>query len=178
MAYALCGNGLAGLYASSIPLVVPRAHDCIALFLGGRLRYQQYFDSHAGVYFKTSGWIERGETVSQLTGYGLEMAALVARYGEENAEYLYEQLNRYKTTYGRLTYIEMGIEPDGRFEKQARADAANRGWEFEKLSGDLALLRRLVDGDWNEADFLVIPPGHRIAATYDNRIMETREVMP
>lgn len=178
MAYALCGNGLAGLYARSIPLVVPRAHDCIALFLGGRLRYQQYFDTHAGVYFKTSGWIERGETVSQLTGYGLEMAALVARYGEENAGYLYEQLNRYKTTYGRLTYIEMGIEPDGRFENQARADAANRGWEFEKLSGDLSLLRRLVDGDWNEADFLVIPPGHRIAATYDNRIMETREARP
>ena len=32
--YALCGNGLAGLAARSIPVVLPRAHDCITLFLG------------------------------------------------------------------------------------------------------------------------------------------------
>jgi hypothetical protein len=172
MGYALCGNGLAGLKARSIPLVVPRAHDCIALFLGSRQRYRQYFDTHPGVFFKTSGWIERGNTVSQLTGYGLEMAELVARYGEENAQYLYDQLNRYKTTYGKLTFIEMGIEPDGRFEQQTRADAADRGWAFEKLAGDLSLLRRLVDGEWNDADFLVVPRGHRIAATYDDRIIE------
>jgi uncharacterized protein DUF1638 len=172
MGYALCGNGLVGLQARSIPIVAPRAHDCIALFLGGRRRYQQYFDTHPGVYFKTSGWIERGTTASQLTGYGLEMVDLVARYGEENALYLYEQLNKYKTTYGKLTFIEMGIEPDDRFEKQSRSDAAEHGWAFEKLAGDLSLLRRLVDGDWNEADFLVVPPGGRIAATYDDLVIQ------
>lgn len=175
MAYALCGNGLAGLQARGIPVVVPRAHDCIALFMGGRQRYQQYFDSHPGVYFKTSGWIERGNTVNQLTGYGLDLAALVARYGEENAEYLYEQLNQYQKTYSKFTYIAMGIEPDAHFENQTRADADERGWDFESIPGDLSLLRRLVDADWSEADFLVVPPGHRIAPTYDDRIIEARE---
>jgi hypothetical protein len=175
MAYALCGNGLAGLRARSAPLVVPRAHDCIALFLGSRHRYQQYFDTHGGVYFKTSGWIERGGSTKQLTGYGVDMAALVAKYGEENAQYLYEELNRYRKTYSRFTYIEMGIEPDGRFENQTRAEATERGWEFEKIGGDISLLRRLVDGDWSEADFLVVPPGQRIAATYDSRIIEARD---
>jgi len=174
MAYALCGNGLTGLQARSIPIVVPRAHDCIALFLGGRERYQQYFDANPGVYFKTSGWVERGSTSSQLTGYGLDMAALVAKYGKENAEYLYEQLNQYQKTYHKFTYIEMGIELDGRFESQTRADAAERGWAYEKISGDLSLLRRLVDGDWSEVDFLIVPPGHRIAPTYDDRVIEAR----
>jgi len=178
MAYALCGNGLAGLQARAIPVVVPRAHDCIALFMGARQRYQQYFDTHPGVYFKTSGWIERGSTANQLSGYGLDMAALVARYGEENAEYLFEQLNQYKKTYNQFTYIDMGIEPDDRFEKQARAEAGERGWDFERIAGDLSLLRRLVDGDWSEADFLVVPPGYRIAPTYDDRIIEAREAAP
>ncbi len=45
----------------SIPLVIPRAHDCITLFLGSKERYLDYFQSHPGVYFKTSGWIERGD---------------------------------------------------------------------------------------------------------------------
>ena len=178
MAYALCGNGTAGICARGIPVVLPRAHDCIALFLGGRRRYQEYFDTHPGVYFKTSGWIERGSTSSQLTGFGLEMADLVARYGRENAEYLYDELNRYRTTYSRLTYIQMGIEPDGRFEQRAREDAADRGWDFEKVAGDMELLRRLVDGDWGEADFLVVPPGHSVAATYDDRIIEARRTSP
>jgi hypothetical protein len=176
MAYALCGNGTAGLQAHSIPLVLPRAHDCIALFMGSRGRYQEYFDAQPGVYFRTSGWMERAGPANQLAGYGL-MEALVAKYGQENAEYLYEQLNRHPA-YRKFTYIEMGIEPDDRFESQTRADAAERAWEFEKISGDLSLLRRLVDGDWSEGDFLTVPPGHRVAATYNGRIIEAHGEEP
>ena len=63
--YGLCSNGLVGLTARNVPLVLPLAHDCITLFLGGKERYLEYFHAHPGVYFKTSGWIERGETLHQ-----------------------------------------------------------------------------------------------------------------
>jgi hypothetical protein len=175
LAYALCGNGLAGLRARGIPLVVARAHDCITLFLGSRERYRDYFNSNEGVYFKTSGWIERGSSTNQLTGIGFSMDALVAKYGEENAQYLFEELNRYQNTYRKFTYIEMGVEPDDRFERQTREDAAGRGWEYEKVQGDMGLLRRLVDGDWNEDEFVVVRPGWHLAPTYDERVMEARE---
>ncbi|MDZ7619481.1 MAG: DUF1638 domain-containing protein, partial [Patescibacteria group bacterium] len=55
LGYALCSNGLVGLTARTVPLVVPRAHDCITLFLGSKERYLEYFRAHPGVYFKTSG---------------------------------------------------------------------------------------------------------------------------
>ena len=36
LGYGLCSNGLVGLAAQSVPLIVPRAHDCITLFLGSK----------------------------------------------------------------------------------------------------------------------------------------------
>ena len=175
LAYALCGNGLVGLKARRVPLVVPRAHDCITLFMGSGGRYREYFDANPGVYFKTSGWIERGSGANQLTGIGFEMRELVEKYGEEDALFLYDELNKYRTSYHKFTYIEMGVEPDDRFEKQTRSEASERGWEFEKVQGDISLLRRLVDGDWNSGDFIMAQPGWRFAATWDERILEARE---
>jgi hypothetical protein len=64
----------------------------------------------------------------------------------------------------------MGVEADGRFEQSVREDAEARGWQFEKLQGDLSLLRKLVNGDWDD-DFLIVPPGWRVVATHDDRII-------
>ena len=43
LGYALCGNGVDGLVSRALPLVIPRAHDCIALLMGCRDRYREYF---------------------------------------------------------------------------------------------------------------------------------------
>ena len=53
---------------------------------------------------------------------------LVAKYGEDNAKFLYDQLCDMTRNYSGMTFIEMGIEPDDRFERQAREKAAERGW--------------------------------------------------
>ncbi len=166
LGYARCGNGLAGLVARSVPLVIPRAHDCITLFLGTRERYLDYFQSHPGVYFKTSGWIERGQSLDQQMSLSYEH--LVERYGEENARYLHQELTKH---YRQFTFIEMGIEPDNRFEEQARAEAASRGWEFEKIRGDMGLIQRLADGPWGEHEFLVVPAGSRVVVREDDAIL-------
>jgi hypothetical protein len=184
--YGLCNNGLAGLVARTLPLVVPRAHDCITLFFGSRQRYQQYFDAHPGVYFKTTGWIERSEASGELKqlsithqlGMDLGYDELVAKYGEDNAKYLGEELCNYLKRYTQLTFIEMGVEPDGSFEQHTRAEAAQRGWKFEKVAGDMSMLQRLVDGIWDENEFLVVPPGWRVVAKYDEGIIAAEEVIP
>ena len=36
LGYALCSNGIVGIQARGIPLVAPKAHDCVTLFMGSR----------------------------------------------------------------------------------------------------------------------------------------------
>lgn len=180
LGYALCSNGLVGLEAQSIPLVVPRAHDCITLFLGDRQRYLDYFQSHPGVYFSTTGWLERGhdlqqhgpESIATQSGMLQSYEELVEKYGEDNAKFLYEQLCDMTRNYSGFTFIETGVEPDDRFERQTRDDAAQRGWKFEKVRGDLSLLQSLVDGPWDADRFLVVPPGKRIAASFNDGVLK------
>ena len=184
LGYGLCSNGLVGLAARSVPLVVPRAHDCITLFLGSKERYLEYFQGHPGVYFKTSGWIERGvglhqgdeETTQSQSALPQSYEDLVARYGEDNAKFLYEELCNMRH-YAGLTYIEMGIEPDDRFQRQSEAEAEERGWQYEKLSGDMRLLQGLLDGPWDDDRYLVVPPGKRIAASFDERVIKAIDCM-
>ena len=180
LGYGLCSNGLVGLAARSVPLVVPRAHDCITLFLGDKERYLDYFHRHPGVYFKTSGWIERGDGVVQFgldtiqgrQGMVQSYEEMVAKYGEDNAKFLYEQLGDMMHNYSRVTFIEMGIESDDHFEQSARQTAEERGWTFEKLQGDMRLIQGLVDGPWDEDRYLVVPPGSKIAASFDQRVIK------
>ena len=49
------------------------------------------------------------------------------------------------------------------------------GWSFERLPGDLAWLRGLVNGEWAEAEFVVAKPGQHIAVTYDARIVSNQD---
>jgi hypothetical protein len=176
LGYGLCGTGLAGLEARGRPLALPRAHDCITLFLGAKERYAEYFRTHPGVYFQTSGWIERGQELRQ-SGLGYSFPELAAKYGEENARYLWDEITK---NYRQFTYIEMGVEPDDRFERHAHHEAAQRGWEFEKLAGDMRLLERLVNGEWDESEFLVVPPGWRIVQRMDESVVaaERTEAAP
>jgi hypothetical protein len=179
LGYGLCNNGVVGLTARLTPLVLPRAHDCITLFLGSAERYLEYFHTHPAVFFKTTGWMERGEDAGEFTqlaigkklGWQRSFEELVARYGEDNARYLWSELGNLTKYYGQLTFIEMGVEPDASFERRAREEAAGRGWKFEKLAGDLSLIQRLVDGIWDDREFLVVRPGWRVSAQYDSGII-------
>ena len=183
LGYALCSNGLLGLAAGNIPLVVPRAHDCITLFLGSKERYLDFFTKNPGVYFKTSGWIERAEGPAQFGQDSIQRQAgmthsyeeYVAKYGEDNARFLYEQLSNMTRNYAKIAFIEMGVEPDDRFERKARGDAEALRWTYEKLQGDMSLIQDLLDGRWDDERFLVVPPGCRIAPSYDDGIIKVEK---
>ena len=59
LGYGRCNDGLVGVQARDIRLVVPRAHDCITFFFGSRAAYREYFDNYPGTFYMTTGWSER-----------------------------------------------------------------------------------------------------------------------
>lgn len=178
LGYGLCGNGLDGLCARHTPLVLPRAHDCIALLMGSGARHQAYFDDNPGTYYRSTGWLERGKGLQQLThntmGFDESLEAMILKYGADNGRYLYDEMTRYRGQYKKLTFIETGLEAGGKFIDEAAAEAVERGWSFERLEGNLAWVTRLVNGDWAAAEFVVAAPGQRIAASYDAGVVKVQ----
>jgi hypothetical protein len=179
LAYGLCGQATAGLVARDTPLVVPRAHDCITLYLGSRERYQKEFEDNKGTYWYTLDYVERRDDTPHSTlalGSGLDTnleavyEEYVKKYGQDNADYLMEVMGAWQQHYQRAAYIDMGVGDGEEIEGKARADADRRGWAFERVAGDLVLIRRLLGGDW-EKDFLVLEPGQQLAISYDDDII-------
>jgi hypothetical protein len=178
LGYGLCGNGLDGLRARDTQLVLPRAHDCIGLLMGSAERYQAYFDGNPGTFYRSTGWLERGKGLQQLThstmGFEESLEAMIGKYGEDNGRYLHEEMTRYRAQYSKLAFIETGLEAGGRFIGEAATEAAEKGWSFERLRGDLAWLRRLVEGEWTAGEFVVARPGQQFSASYDSTVIQVR----
>ena len=183
--YGLCSNMLLGVATGHTPLIIPRAHDCITFFLGSKERYQQYFNEHPGTFYYTSGWLEcrqrRGLEESQESTFfmpanaNLSLRATydewVQKYGEEQAKYLMEVLGNWSEGYTRGVLIDYDFTKGLPLEKEVREICGRRGWNYEGVAGDLGLLRRWVNGQWDEADFLKVLPKEEVVATYDERIM-------
>lgn len=186
LAYGLCGKATAGLTARSAPLVIPRAHDCITLFLGSRARYQEQFEGNPGTYWYSLDYIERKEASGTFValGAGVDSTNIqtkydeyVTKYGKDNADYLMEVMGAWQSHYNRAAYIDLGIGDGAALEAQTEQEAARRGWNYARLPGDISLIRRLLNGEWDQ-DFLVVESGQQIAMSYDDEVVQSRHSSP
>ncbi len=166
LGYGLCSNGIVGLSAK-IPVVAPRGHDCITLLLGSKDRYQEYFDSHRGVYWYSPGWIESGKQPSR-ERYEKLLKEYKEKYGDDNAQYLMEVEQKWIKEYNWATYIDWGLIDSNEYKNYAKRCAEFLHWNYDELKGSPALMQKLVDGDWDDGEFLVIKPGQKIGEDLTN----------
>lgn len=162
LGYCLCSNGICGLH-SSIPVVVTRGHDCITLLLGSRNRYQEYFDTHKGVYWYSLGWLEHcNELMPGKDRYEKLLAEYTKKYGEDNAQYLMEAEQTWIKEYKCAVFIDWDLPGSDQAKEYTKQCAEYLNWNYDEIKGDPSLMQRLVDGDWNKDDFLVVNPGQTI----------------
>lgn len=174
LGFGLCGGAAEGLRAGRLPLVIPRADDCIALLLGGRERYYTELSARDGIYWLSSGWLEYAD-VPDNAYYQRKLAAYASQYGAENAGWILEQENAWIKRYECCTHILSPVAPFPGQEAQAARIARQRGWPLYRMQGDNRLLEHLLSGEWDEADFLVCPPGRTVSASYDERVIRAAD---
>ncbi len=178
LGYALCGNAADGLTASGIPLVIPRAHDCITLFLGSRKRYQEEFAQNPGTYYYTPSAVERGYTVGSESSQSKEKryAEYVQKFGEDNARFLMETEEGWTKHYTHAAWIDF---PSFRFlncRNMVEEIAQKKSLAFREIPGNLLLLDRLLRGEWDNEDFVVLQPGQRITVSNDEEVLKAWDV--
>jgi len=174
LGYGLCCNGIAGLQAHHTPLIVPRAHDCITLLLGSQETYLRWF-ARGGIYWYSTGWIEQAVRIGRETYDGV-YEKYVEKYGEDNAKFLMDMERSWMKDYHEAIYVHWpqfaNLKDDNvRFTQDI---AEYNGWEYTLAEGSDAVMRDFMHGNWDNKDFLTVPPGMVIIPTYREDIIAAR----
>ena len=158
--YGLCGNGLLGVKSGPHTLIVPRTHDCIAIFLGSHQLYVQRFFANPNTYYLTRGWLEaKDEPLQDYLDY-------VRDYDEETADYLVEMKYRH---YRRLTMVGFSQQELDECRPMAmRVAEFCKRWnmEYDEIVGSTSMLETLLampaNLDTENSEFVVLRPGMEI----------------
>lgn len=179
--YGVCGRAAVGLVARDLPLLLPRVHDCVALFLGSGERYREQFRACPGTLYLTPGWCEKEAHPDQQridatrhtwsATLHPSFATWAEKYGDGNARFIVDFMQSWRQHYQRVAFINHGLGDAARYRAQAEELAAATGWRYEELTGTLDYIEGLVGGDEDDSRFLLVPPHHRIVATHDARLL-------
>ncbi|MDI1320484.1 MAG: DUF1638 domain-containing protein [bacterium] len=181
--FGLCGNATVGLQARRTRLVMPRAHDCCTILLGSRAKYAEHFSQAPSTPFSSAGYLERGSYFLRTSDDGQTgvqsgdaYRALVAKFGEEDAKFIWAEMN---PAHGdnRAVFIDLPQTSHLGYAEQFAAKAQAAGKESIRLEGNIRLIENLLQGDWNEKEYLIVPPASTIEGVYDwDQIVRAKQV--
>jgi len=170
LAYGLCGRGTAELRPLHHKLVIPRAHDCITVFLGSKEVYAERQRRCPTCYYYTPGW-NRGRRVPGPEQVAARRAEYAQKFEPDEVEFLLETERGQWALHDTATYLDLGTADAEAEAVYAQQCAGWLGWKFERLRGDATLLRDLLWGNWDPERFQIVEPGQRLNHAPDDRIL-------
>ncbi len=153
LGYGLCSKAVIGLKAENSTLIIPRADDCVSMFLGSQEAYRDQLKKEPGTYFLSRGWIRAGITLIE------EFKRTESRLGKRVAEMVKKRMLQ---GYKRLAYIDMGHDDQERYREFAQRAAEELGLYYEEINGTTELIKQIPKGPWDDK-FIVAQPGHVIS---------------
>ncbi len=167
--YGICGKGTIGIQSRNIPLIIPKVHDCVALFLGGDQAYKREFKKYPGTYYLSAGWCEeKTEPISQRKQWAyfgdqkLNFTDLVEKHGKDAAQQTFDFLNSWQKNYQRVVFIETGARKSPEYEKFALDMAKEYKWKYDKINGGGALIEKMITACNSTSEILFVPREHVI----------------
>lgn len=170
LAYGRCGNGLLGVYSERCHLVLPQAHDCVSILLGGPARHDAVLKENPGTYFYSPGWV-RGKRVPGPDREKHLRELYADRYGEDE-EMMEELVDADRETFSHhncAAYVSIIDRPEAK--NYCQQCASHLGWRYRECAGDPSFLQDLVSGRWNSRRFLIVPPGKQIGADSNGKLI-------
>jgi hypothetical protein len=171
LGYGLCSRGTEGVTTKRCRLVIARAHDCITHLLGSKERYAEYVKQNPGTYWYSPGW-NKHHLPPGKERYDKYRAEYVAKYGEDNADYLMEAEQHWFKTYNNAAFVHLEAGPVEQELARTQQCADWLGWKCDCQKGDPSLLKALLTGPWDNDRFLVLNPGQTFRMVADERVVE------
>jgi len=151
LGYGLCSNGIEGIKAPRQGLIIPRVHDCIALFIGSREGYDEVFRQHPGTYYLTPGWVE-----DRKDPLGYMESTYLPKMGREKAEWgIREELKNYT----RIVLIDTQSADMAPLRAIARENARFLDKTYVELTGKTDYFQKILFGPYPQGDFIHLEAG-------------------
>lgn len=154
LGYGLCSYGIEGVRTCKQEIVVPKAHDCIALFLGSLEAYDKAFHTWPGTYYLTTGWV-----AEQKDPLGILSDEYMSRFDRDTAVWV---MSEELKNYTHIALIKTGLDGIGPLRERAIENARFFKKEYQEIEGSLQYFKKLLFGPYTGDDFFVIKPGETI----------------
>lgn len=165
--YGLCGKGTVGIEAPQVPLIFPKVHDCIALFMGSDQAYKEEFARYPGTYYISTGWYVEKEKSGKdkpeqiwVGSQAMGCKDITDKYGEKGGEEIIRFFSTWQNNYQRAAFIDTGVGKAEQYAKHAKKLARKYNWEYQNIKGNLSLMIRLLTSTDSDDQILVVPPGY------------------
>jgi len=141
--------------------------------MGSNEKFIKEFGDNLSMRWCTSGYYERSYMDGAADNYSThsretypEYQALLEKYGEEDAEYVWDILHPDIETPEAAYIRTEGFEMPG-YQEGFTEQITRQGKTLRLLEGDLTFLHDLINGPWDDKRFLTVQPGQKIGAVYD-----------